>query len=122
MIDLQENDFQLKWRGDILIVSPTGNVEEINWDLIEAAASLVMQPIRTKKNPSVLFDLSKLRFVGSVFLSLMLRCYKHVKSRGGEFALCGANEVTRELLHMTSLDILWPIYEDREEAMMSLEG
>ncbi len=121
MAELQ-NSFQLKWRGDTLIVSPTGHVEELSWDLIEQAATIVMQPIKTVKLPNVLFDLSKLKFVGSVFLSLMLRCYKLVKSRGGEFVLCGANGMARELLRVTSLDTLWPIYDSREEALMSLEG
>ncbi len=121
MAELQ-NSFQLKWRGDTLIVSPTGHVEELSWDLIEQAATIVMQPVKTVALPNVLFDLSKLKFVGSVFLSLMLRCYKLLKSRGGEFVLCGANDMARELLRVTSLDTLWPIYYTREEALMSLEG
>ena len=74
-----------------------------------------MQPIKTVTLPNVVFDLSELQFVGSVFLSLMLRCYKLVKSRGGEFVLCGANGMARELLRVTSLDTLWPIYTSRGE-------
>jgi anti-sigma B factor antagonist len=121
MADLQ-NSFQLKWRGDTLIVSPSGHCEELGWDLIDQAALIVLQPIKSVKLPSVVFDLSKLKFVGSVFLSLMLRCYKLVKSRGGEFVLCGANGMATELMRITKLDSLWPIYDSREDALMSLEG
>lgn len=114
--------FQIQWRGDVLIVMPTGNVEELSWELIEQAAEIVMQPIRSAENPSVLFDLSQIKYMGSVFLSLILRCYKHVKSRRGELALCGANQMAKELLRITALDTLWPIYESREEALMTLQS
>jgi len=40
-----------------------------------------------------------------------------VKSRGGELVLCGASELARELLRVTSLDTLWAIYDTREEAL-----
>lgn len=117
-----ENSFQLKWRGDTLIISPSGHCEELGWDLIDQAARIVLQPIKSVNLPSVVFDLSGLRFVGSVFLSLMLRCYKLVKSRGGEFVICEANGMARELLHITKMDTLWPVYDSREDALMSLEG
>ena len=115
------NSFVLQWHGDTLIITPTGSVEELNWELIESAASVVLQPIRTVSCPSVLFDLSQLKYLGSVFLSLMLRCYKQVKSRGGEMAICKANAMARELFTVTALDTLWPIYETREEALLSLD-
>ena len=36
-------------------------------------------------------------------------------------ALAGVTARTRELLRVTSLDIVWPIYENRHEAMEALE-
>ena len=59
-------------------------------------------------------------YFGSVFLALLLRCHKLVKSRGGELALCGVNEMARELLRVTSLDTLWTIYDSREKALTAL--
>jgi anti-anti-sigma factor len=56
-------------------------------------------------------------YFGSVFLALLLRCHKFVKSRGGELVLCGASELAKELLHVTALDTLWAIYETREQAL-----
>ena len=63
----------------------------------------------------VVFDLSDVAYFGSVFLALLLRCHKFVKSRGGELVLCGASELARELLRVTSLDTLWAIYDTRRK-------
>ena len=68
----------------------------------------------------VIFDLSQVAYFGSVFLALLLRVQKLVKSRGGELVLCGPSEMARELLRVTALDTLWAIYDSREEALKAL--
>ena len=70
----------------------------------------------------VVFDLSEVSYFGSVFLSLLLRCHKFVKSAGGELVLCGASGMALELLSVTALDTSWSIYDDRDEAIEALAG
>jgi anti-sigma B factor antagonist len=114
------DDFQLEWHGSTLLVIPAGNVEEMSWDLVEQAAEVVMTPIRDVEVPMVVFDLSEVNYFGSVFLAMLLRCHKLVKSRGGELVLCGASKMATELLRVTALDTLWAIYDTREEALSAL--
>ena len=116
MTDEAPADFQIQWHGDAVVVTPTGNIETMSWDLIEQAANLLMAPLADQKVPMVVFDLSEVGYFGSVFLALILRCHKFVKSRGGELVLCGASKMARELLRITALDTLWAIYDDRESA------
>ena len=92
----------------------------MRWDLIEPAAAIILGPLREQKVPMVVFDLSSVAYFGSVFLALLLRCHKLVKSRGGELVLCGPSAIARELLRVTSLDTLWAIYDSREEALTAL--
>jgi anti-sigma B factor antagonist len=66
------------------------------------------------------FDLTEVTYFGSVFLALLLRCHKLVKSRGGELVLCGASKLATELLRITALDTLWAIYDTQEEAIVAL--
>ncbi|HLQ44731.1 MAG TPA: STAS domain-containing protein, partial [Planctomycetaceae bacterium] len=80
----------------------------------------ILGPLKAQAVPTVIFDLSQMVYFGSVFLALLLRCHKLVKSRGGELALCGVNTMGRELLRVTSLDTLWTIYNSREEALTAL--
>jgi anti-sigma B factor antagonist len=112
-----KDDFKLEWHGNAVVITPAANVESMRWDLIEQAADIVMSPMRNQDVPMVVFDLSDVAYFGSVFLALLLRCHKFVKSRGGELVLCGASELARELLRVTSLDTLWAIDDTREEAL-----
>ena len=115
-------DFQLHWHGNTVVVVPATNVESMRWDLIEQSAEIVMEPLKDQDVPMVVFDLSDIDYFGSVFLALLLRCHKFVKSRGGELVLCGASQMAAELLRVTALDTLWAIYETREEALEALSS
>ncbi len=119
MSDTSE-DFQLEWHGNTVVIIPAGNVESMRWDLIEQAAEIVMDPLRKQEVPMVVVDLSDVSYFGSVFLALLLRCHKFVKSNGGELVLCGASKMAAELLRVTALDTLWAIYDTREEALEAL--
>jgi anti-anti-sigma factor len=111
---------QIERHGDIAIIVPTADVEAMQWDLIEQAADIVLQPLKKEPANGVIVDLSQVAYFGSVFLSLLLRCHKLVKQQGNEMVLCGASERARELLKLTALDTLWAIYSTREEALEAL--
>lgn len=111
------NDFLLEWHGDALVIAPSGSAESLQWKAVEQAADLVMAPIREQRAPLVVFDLSRLNYFGSVFLALLLRCHKLVRSHGGELVLANVSEAARELLRLTALDTLWAIYDSRDQAL-----
>lgn len=112
-----KDDFRIERHGTAIVISPAQTVEKLRWDLIEAAAEIVMEPIKNIPAPMVVFDLSGVNFFGSVFLSLLLRCHKLVRTRGGEMVLCGASPTAKELLSVTALDTLWALYDSRQEAL-----
>lgn len=119
---VDHDDFQLEWHGNVVVITPASNVESMRWDLVEPAADIVMEPLKEQAVPMLVFDLSDVSYFGSVFLALLLRCHKFVKSRGGELVLCGASKMAAELLRVTALDTLWAIYDSREEAIEALSG
>lgn len=110
----------LEWHGDALVVIVSGAVESLSWDVAEHAAEIVLDPIRDQKAPMVVFDLSEVKYFGSVFMALLVRSHKLVKLSGGVMVLCGLHEMAKELLHITALDTLWAIYETREEALEAI--
>jgi anti-sigma B factor antagonist len=114
------DNFQIEWHGNCVVIIPAQSVETMRWDLIEQAADIVMEPLKKTKTPMVVFDLSEVKYFGSVFLSLLLRCHKYAKTRGGELVLCGPSPLARELLGVTALDTLWAIYDTRQEALEAL--
>ena len=113
--------FQIEWHGNCVVITPTTDIEHLRWDIIDTAAQIVMSPLKKTKNPTVVFDLSKVAFFGSVFLALLLKCHKYVKERGGEMVLAAPAQMARELLSVTALDTLWALYDTTEEAVAALE-
>ncbi len=113
-------DFKLQWHGNAVVITPASSIESMDWTLIADAAEMVMEPIQAQAVPMVVFDLSEVKYFGSVFLALLLKCHTAVKSRGGELVLCGASKLAKELLRVTALDTLWAIYETQAEALESV--
>ena len=95
----------------------------MRWDLIEQAADIVMTPLAKQQAPIVIFDLAEVNYFGSVFLALLLRCHKYVRSRGGEMVLCGTSpgELPHETLRITALDTLWALYDTRDDALAAVD-
>ena len=113
--------FTIEPRGGVVVIQVSGNIERFDATLIDSASELILAPIRREDFPQVIFDLTKVDYFGSAFLQLLLRCWNHVtKVKAGQMVLCGVTPRARELMHLTSLDILWPMYADRREALEAL--
>jgi anti-anti-sigma factor len=113
--------FTIERRGDLTVISATEELEHIEFGLEEAVSELILKPLRRQEQPQIVFDLSRVKFFGSVFLALLIRCWKLVVSRGGTMVLSGVDERSRELLRITSLDMVWPIYQSKREAIEALQ-
>lgn len=122
MAEAQKKPFQIERIGEIAIITPSPDVEKMPDTLMEQAAQMVLAPLRTEQPTGLIFDLSQVDYVGSVFLSFLLRCHKRVKEHGCEVVVAGPSARARELLHMTALDTLWALYDSREEALEALGG
>jgi anti-sigma B factor antagonist len=112
--------FLLERHGDLTVITATRALERIEFGLEEQVAEMVLKSLRRQENPLIVFDLSQVDNFGSMFLALLIRCWKLALSQGGTMVLSGITERTRELLRVTSLDIVWPIYETKREAIEAL--
>ena len=114
------DEFTFETHGDITVIVPSPALENMDPTLVTDASDLLAQPLRELDDPLVVIDLSQVPFFGSAFLSLLLKCWNVTTAKGGQMVLCRVSERARELLHMTSLDMVWPIYADRREAFEAL--
>ena len=114
------NALTIERHGEVTLITATPALETLEFGLEEQVAVLVMEPLRHQEMPLAVFDLSEVDYFGSMFLALLLRCWKLVSARGGMMALAGVSDRARELLRVTSLDMVWPIYANRREAMDAL--
>lgn len=70
--------------------------------------------------PQLILDLSQTTYIGSSFIELLLRAWKRVRERQGSLTLCGLQPFCAEVMKISRLDRLWPIYATREEALAAL--
>ena len=119
---LSDDALTIERHGEVTVIVASPVLETMEPSLIDGASSLVLDALKGQGCPIVVVDLSSLNYFGSSFLGLLIRCWKLATLRGGTLALSGVSPQARELLHITSLDMVWPIYADRREAVEALES
>jgi len=120
--DLAQEFFQVKRHGDIAVITPSPQVENLPETLIQTAAQMVLAPLKEDPPTHMIVDLSGVRYFGSAFITFLLRCHILVKKQGSELVLAGVNARIRELLRTTALDTLWALYDSSQEAVEALGG
>jgi anti-anti-sigma factor len=120
---LRNESIQIDRHGDIRVITPPPELERLPDSSREKMETWVLAELRSDPPSGLIFDLSKVDFVGSMFLSFLLRCHKRVKEpkeRDCEVVVAGASPQARDLLHHTALDTLWALYDSRAEALAAL--
>lgn len=117
-----EEHVSIERHGDVTIMIPAPSLESVDPGLVEEAAELMLAPMRVDLEPLIVVDLTRVEYFGSTFLSVLLRCWKQAQAKGGLLVLAGVSNRARELLRVTSLDMVWPIYATRREAIEALEA
>jgi anti-anti-sigma factor len=121
-VTLANEYFQVKRHGDIAVIVPSPEVEQLPESLIQPAAQMVLAPLKEDPPSNLIVDLEGVRYFGSAFITFLLRCHLVVRQQGSELVLAGVNPRIRELLRTTALDTLWALYETRQEALDALGG
>ena len=112
--------FEVESEGDTLIVAPTGNLGEIDFQRIEASAKDVFDAMARSAAKNVVLDLGRMDYGGTTALSFFLRLWKRVQAAQGKMALCNVSAHELEILGITNLDDLWPIFSSRAEALRAV--
>lgn len=77
-----DDAFTIERHGEVTVITATAALERLAFGLEEQAAELILKPLERQENPLILFDLSQVDFFGSMFLALLIRCWKLALSRG----------------------------------------
>src|SRR5262249_31979844 len=107
--ETSHDHFNIERHGEIAVVTPSARVEEMHETMIEQAARMVIQSLKSDPPAGIVVDLSQVTYFGSVFVSFLLRCHSQARKHGSEIVLAGASEPARELLKLLDLETLWAI-------------
>jgi anti-sigma B factor antagonist len=114
--------FAVEREGATLIVTALADLRELDYREIEAGAGDILSLLQNGTAKNVVLDLHKTDYYGSAALGLFVKLWKRVLERDGHMAFCGVSDHEREVLKITHLDGLWPIFSSREEALKAVRG
>lgn len=89
-----------------------GAAEDLNGHLSHLASKI--------DPPYLLLDCWNTDYFGSLFISVLIRCYRIIRERGGRFVLCCLRPHLQQELNALHLELLWPTHGSIEEAEQSM--
>jgi anti-sigma B factor antagonist len=69
------------------------------------------------KQTRVVFDLSKIRYMDSSGVGILVMCSGKIKGAGGELRIAGATGVVAQTLTLTRMNLIVPVYDTVEQAL-----
>lgn len=106
-------DMRTWTREDVTVVSVSGEIDIASGPRLSACLGALTAP-------SVVLDLTDLRFCDSSGLSVMVRAWKELNSQSGEFVLAAPQRQVARLLRTTGLDTRIPVHPTVPGAVSSL--
>lgn len=104
--------------GQVLIIMPEAELDHHCALQVRAEADEV---IDGGKISHLLFDFSRLRFMDSSGIGVIMGRYKKVIFQGGRIACCGVGKEVDRILTVSGLYRIMPCYPGREEALRALK-
>jgi anti-sigma B factor antagonist len=114
--------FEIEEVGATLVVVPLVDLRELDYQRIEAGAVEVLGRLNGTRIKNVILDFGTTDYYESRALGFFLKLWKRVSGRNGRMAFCNVSDHEKEILRVTNLDHLWPIYPSRSEALEAARG
>ena len=101
---------------DCAIVTLLPALNGAPWSEIEQAGNNLLEQVRNSPVRVVIVDLTPLNYMGSALVALIVRVWKTVKEREGQFVVVSTDPMVFEVLKIAGLSSLWTVVETREAA------
>jgi len=96
-----------------VIVSITGRLDTTNYSLLEKKLTDLIENHEDK----ILVECSKMDYVSSSGLRILLMALKKVTMAKGKFVLCNLQDNIREIFEISGFSNIFEIYPSQEEAL-----
>jgi anti-anti-sigma factor len=98
------------------IVDFNESLSDAKWEEIEATGIALKEKLSQMTRPVFIVDLSKLTFMGSSIVALIVRIWKTSRERDGHMIIVNQDAVVRDVLEVAGLAKVWTIVASRDEA------
>ena len=105
--------------GDITIVICGSALRNANQ--LEGVSRQLLEIAEAAVPPWMIVDLAATEYFGASFIEVLLRVWKRIRARdGAKLAVGGLQQYCREVLEITQVDRMIPLFTTREEAVAAL--
>ena len=103
--------------GDVTIVVFGDSLKHLDETNVTDIGQKLVALTETLPHPRLVLDMQATEFFGSSFIESLFRVWKKLNtSPDARFGIAGLQPYCREVLEVTHLDKLWPLFETREAA------
>ncbi|WP_219511422.1 STAS domain-containing protein [Nonomuraea ceibae] len=103
-------------RTDLCVLAVVGNLEYASAEQVRADLQQLVQ----SDHRHLILDLTRLDFLDSTGISILLAARSRIVKGDGVFALCGVNERAARIFKITALDQIIPLHPTLDQALQSL--
>ncbi len=109
--------FTSERQGDVLIIVPMQNMGDLDLVGHDDPCRRLLDAVRDSDARHLLIDLGQISYFGSTALTVFVKAWKTISTRGGTMVFCNASEHERSILAITKLDTIWPVVATRAEGL-----
>jgi anti-sigma B factor antagonist len=111
-------DMEVRKTRDISIIGLSGDLDGFTCGKLQEAVSGLLD----NENPLVVINLENVTYIDSYGLGTLVGSLASINELQGGLAISSANQQVEKVLSVTGLSKLFDLYNDDEEALMSLES
>ncbi len=108
--------------GNTLVLNPLIHLGNLNEPEISVETQDLLDFLNRSASANLVIDLAHGDYLGTSMLGAFVKLWKRVSQRGGRLALCNVSESVIQVLRVTKLQTVWPIYSSREQALAAVGG
>ena len=102
------------------VVAFNPSLGDCRWGDIELAGNEIKEKLAVLDHPNFLLDLTRLEFMGSSVVALIVKLWKSVQEKDGEMVVVNSSSMIGEVLEIAGLTRVWKIVDSHEEADIDL--
>lgn len=114
--------YRIEEHPGYVVLSFSPGMSDAQMSTVDSVGADVLTRLEPMPTPSIIVDLSPLKYMGSAMVALIVRIWKAVNGRNGRMIVVNDNGIVQEVLRIAGLDKVWTIVPTREEAVRQLGG
>ena len=108
--------YEYDTRDGYAVVEFNPSLSDCKWGDIEEIGTQLKERLLALERPVFLLDLTRLEFMGSSIVALIVKLWKTTQERDGDMVVVNTSSMIGEVLEIAGLTRVWKIVESREEA------